>query len=402
MKNKIYFKRCLIKIFIVVIITILIMGFINIYQYKKYQEVYNGKLDSIIRNIEEKYPNVSDEEIFEILQDNDKNSITLKKYGITKDDVVLEENNNIFIIFFSLNLMISLITISLIIIIFLKYNSNKDKELNKITKYIQEINNKNYKLDLDDFTEDELSILKNELYKITVMLKEEAENSLRDKISIKDNLSNISHQLKTPLTSILIMLDNIIDDFDMDKDIRIGFIKDIKREILNINFLVQNILKLSKFETNTITFSSSGVLIKDIINETIKNVASLCDLKDIKIEVNNTCVNKIKCDFKWQVEALTNILKNALEYSKCGDKVEIECCENDIYTEIKIVDFGRGMDEEDRNNIFKRFYKGKNSTNDSIGIGLSLAKTIIEKDNGRISVDSKLNNGTTFIIKYFK
>ncbi|MBQ8681284.1 MAG: HAMP domain-containing histidine kinase, partial [Bacilli bacterium] len=133
----------------------------------------------------------------------------------------------------------------------------------------------------------------------------------------------------------------------------------------------------------------------------IKNVSNLCDLKNINIEVNNKSKNKINCDFRWQVEALTNILKNAVEYSNVDSKVIIECEENNLYSQIKIKDFGKGMDEEDVLNIFKRFYKGKDAGKESVGIGLSLSKAIIEKDNGRVSVESVKGKGTTFTIKYF-
>ena len=124
-------------------------------------------------------------------------------------------------------------------------------------------------------------------------------------------------------------------------------------------------------------------------------------MKNVCIEVNNIYKKYIYCDLKWQVEAITNILKNAVEYSNHGDRVLIDCEDNNIYTQIKIIDYGKGMDKEDIQNIFKRFYKGKNSGKDSIGIGLSLSKAIIEEDNGRVSVDSKKNKGTIFTIKYF-
>jgi len=289
-----------------------------------------------------------------------------------------------------------------LIYLFIKHNLQNDKEIDKIIKCIENINHKNYELDLDELSEDKLSILKQEIYKTTIMLKENAENSLKDKINLKDSLQDISHQLKTPLTSINILLDNIIDDPDMKIDTRQEFIRQIKREITNITFLVQSILKLSKFETNTISFIRKEVSIKKIINETIKNVSNLSDLKNVGIKVNIKCKDAIYCDFRWQVEALTNILKNAIEYSYNDNEVLIECDDNNLYTQIKIKDFGKGMDNKDTQNIFKRFYKGEYSSKDSIGIGLSLAKTIIEKDNGRIEVESTKNQGTIFTIKYFK
>ena len=287
------------------------------------------------------------------------------------------------------------------ILIFLYFNKKKDKEINKITKCIEEINRRNYKLEIDDISEDELSILKNEIYKTTIMLKEAAENSNKEKLELKDSLSDISHQLKTPLTSILIILDNLIDDPEMDKDIREDFIKDIKREINGINFLVQSILKLSKLDTNTINFIEDEIELNKIVIEAIKNVSMLSDLRNVNVNLKIKSNSVIKCDFKWQVEAISNILKNCIEHSNENSDVIVIIEDNKVYSKIIIKDNGGGIAKEDLPHIFERFYKGKNATSDSIGIGLSLAKTIIEKDNGTISVQSS-DKGSIFEIKYFK
>ena len=287
------------------------------------------------------------------------------------------------------------------ILIFLYFNKKKDKEINKITKCIEEINRRNYKLEIDDISEDELSILKNEIYKTTIMLKEAAENSNKEKLELKDSLLDISHQLKTPLTSILIILDNLIDDPEMDKDIREDFIKDIKREINGINFLVQSILKLSKLDTNTINFIEDEIELNKIVIEAIKNVSMLSDLRNVNVNLKIKSNSVIKCDFKWQVEAISNILKNCIEHSNENSDVIVIIEDNKVYSKIIIKDNGGGIAKEDLPHIFERFYKGKNATSDSIGIGLSLAKTIIEKDNGTISVQSS-DKGSIFEIKYFK
>ena len=167
-----------------------------------------------------------------------------------------------------------------------------------------------------------MSILKNELYKITIKLKEVAENSQKDKTTLKDSLSDISHQIKTPITSILIMLDNILSDENMPEDIKKDFIKDIKREIVNIKFLVESILKLSKIDSNSIKFIKKEVFIKDIINEAVKNVSMLSELKNIEIIVSGDDSIKTICDLKWQVEAITNILKNCIEHSYENRKIK--------------------------------------------------------------------------------
>lgn len=404
MKNKIEFKKAIISSFIVTIIFSIIFLGLNFYQYKIYKINFNEKINMILTKVNESYPNIEKNELIEILNNEKGDSEDLlKEYGINlnKDSLILE-NDKYFSRFLVLNISVVLILSLILIFIFIKYNNSKDKKLSEITKYIEEINNRNYKLDIEDNTEDELSILKNEIYKVTVMLKETAENSLKDKINLKDSLSDISHQLKTPLTSIIIMIDEILENEDMDIATRNDFFKDIKREITNINFLVASLLKLSKFDANTIKFFNKEEYIDKIVKEAVKNVSLLCDLKNIKINLNGNKESKVKCDFKWQVEAITNILKNCIEHSNTNSNISINYEENKIYSKIEIKDEGVGIDKEDLPHIFERFYKGKNSSNDSIGIGLALAKSIIEKNNGYISVNSKLNEGSIFTIKYFK
>ena len=297
--------------------------------------------------------------------------------------------------------ILNIIILVLFIFTFVFYQKKQNKRIREITKYIQEINKKNYNLKLQDNREGEISILKNEIYKTTVMLKEVAENSVIDKMKLKDSLSNISHQLKTPLTSILIILDNLIDNPDMPVDTRNDFIRDIKREIVNVNFLIASILTLSKFDSNTIDFIRENILVKDLINEVAKRNAVLADLKNVEINITGDEAISIKCDFRWQIEAIVNIVKNCIEHSPEKSKIIINYEQNSVYTQIKIRDFGEGISKEDIPFIFERFYKGKNAKPNSIGIGLALSKTIIEKDGGTISVNSN-ENGTEFVIKYYE
>lgn len=404
MKNKIELKKMCITSCIVIIIFLITFSILIYKQYKTYTYNFNQKIVGIIDNVLEKYPDIEKREIVEILNSSDKtNNEILREYGIELDkDSVILENNTDFQKFIIIDISTLIVFILILSIIVFKYNHSESKKINEITKYIEEINRGNYKLNIEENTEDELSILKNELYKITIMLKEVAENSQKDKTTLKDSLSDISHQIKTPITSILIMLDNILSDENMPEDIKKDFIKDIKREIVNIKFLVESILKLSKIDSNSIKFIKKEVFIKDIINEAVKNVSMLSELKNIEIIVLGDDSIKTICDLKWQVEAITNILKNCIEHSYENKKIYINYNQNNMYTELKIEDNGTGIDAKDLPHIFERFYKGKNSSSDSVGIGLALSKSIIESNNGYIQVDSKLNKGTTFIIKYLK
>lgn len=404
MKNKIELKKMCITSCIVIIIFLITFSILIYKQYKTYTYNFNQKIAGIIDDVLEKYPDIEKREIVEILNSSDKtNNEILREYAIELDkDSVILENNTDFQKFIIIDINTLILFILILSIIFFKYNHSESKKINEITKYIEEINRGNYKLNIEENTEDELSILKNELYKITIMLKEVAENSQKDKTTLKDSLSDISHQIKTPITSILIMLDNILSDENMPEDIKKDFIKDIKREIINIKFLVESILKLSKIDSNSIKFIKKEVFIKDIINEAVKNVSMLSELKNIEIIVLGDDSIKTICDLKWQVEAITNILKNCIEHSYENRKIYINYNQNNMYTELKIEDNGTGIDAKDLPHIFERFYKGKNSSSDSVGIGLALSKSIIESNNGYIQVDSKLNKGTTFIIKYLK
>ena len=402
--KKLNYKNCIIVIITTILVFTIAISIINYIQYRNYTKNVNIVINEIVNNIQEQYPDVDINKIISMLNDeNVSNENVLSQYGIdiSKDSAILTNDllyrNNVI-----MNLSIILIFSIIIIIVFVLYNKRQKNKIKEITNYIEQINNKNYALDIQDNNEDELSVLKNELYKITVMLKEQAENSAKDKINLKNSLEDISHQLKTPLTSITIMLDNILDSPDMDLQTRNEFIKDIYREIANIKFLVQNLLILSKFDANTITFNENEEKLEDIIEEAKQNVASICDLKNIQIILEGKEDAKTTCDLKWQVEALTNILKNCAEHSNNNTKINVLYSENNMYSEIVIKDEGSGIDQKDLKHIFERFYKGKNSDKDSIGIGLSLAKTIIEKDNGFITVDSELGKGTTFNIKYRK
>lgn len=403
MKNKIKLKKFLFTITLFSICLIVLFLAINIYEQHIFTKNYNRKIVQIISQVKEDYPDLDENKLMRII-DSDKVDLSLlKKYSINiNEDSLILENNKEYHKSLLINIVFLIITIVILILAFLRFNSKKDKEINEITKYIEEINRKNYKLNIDEMSEDELSILKNEVYKTTIMLKEAAENSNKEKLQLKNSLSDISHQLKTPLTSILIILDNLIDDPDMDKEIREDFIRDIKMEITNISFFVQSILKLSKLDTNTVDFIEEKTYTKDIVDEVEKNLSTLCDLRNIKIITKYKENAQIICDFRWQVEAFSNIIKNCIEHSKDNSNILIEVNENNVYSQVVIRDNGTGIDKEDLPHIFERFYKGKNSSNESCGIGLSLAKSIIEKSNGNIYVESKVGKGSTFTIKYFR
>ena len=403
MKNKLRLKQYITSTLIVFICLFVMFLILNISEYKTYTKNFNNKISAIITLVKDKYPEITDKEIIEIINSNKQSDDSLfLKYGIDIDNkAVLLENDKSYHIFLLINMSFLIITIASLCILYFRYNYKRKNDIKDIIKYIEQINRRNYELEIDTISEDELSILKNEIYKTTVMLKEAALNSNKDKLNLKKSLEDISHQLKTPLTSILVLLDNLIDEPDMDSSIRNDFIIDIKRNVININFLVQALLKLSKFDANTVHFIKKENDLEMIVGEAIKNVSTLCDLRNINVKLNTLENAKVECDAKWQIEAITNIIKNAIEHSKDNSSIIINIDNNRVYSKIEVIDFGDGISKRDIKHIFERFYKGENAASNSIGIGLALAKTIIEEDKGSIAVESNESN-TKFTIKYFK
>ena len=354
-------------------------------------------------------PEIDTRKIIEILNSNQnteeykKGQAELAKYGIDTNETnsIISVQNQM-----KQNLISNIILIIIFSIlcmgIFLVYLKKRDKKINQITQYINEIKNRKYDLDINENSEDELSNLKNELYKITVMLKEESETSKKDKENFKISVEDISHQLKTPLTSITIMLDNLKDNPSMEESTKQKFIFEISKQIDWINWLVISMLKLSKLDANVIKFNEEKINLKKFIGEIIRNLEIPIEIKNQQIIIKGDEKASFLGDYKWQQEAVTNIIKNCIEHNEENGKIYIKYEENTLFTKIAIRDEGEGMTKEDLKHIFERFYKGQNSSENSVGIGLALAKNIIEKNNGMISCKSELDKGTEFVIKYMK
>lgn len=362
----------------------------------------NDTINQLVNILLEKYPDVSEKEVAEILNNKTEytdNSEFLNKYGIHPEKDWVSYNNQGSYKYVILSVSVCIAFGLAFAVLFLGYLKIQKKQTMDIAKRIERINLGDYSLQIDRNSEDELSLLDNQIYRTAVKFREQAENSNKDKENLQKSLSDISHQLKTPLTSIIVMVDNILDDDDMPLEIRREFLNDIKHNTNTISFLVQSLLKLSKLDAEAVKFRYEQVEVKSIVDECIKNTAVMAEILGVRLETdcNDIILN---CDRKWLCEAVMNIIKNCIEHSHNGN-IKITADQNKLYTKISIKDNGSGITKEDLPHIFERFYKGKNSSDDSVGIGLSLAKTIIEKQGGYISVSSELNKGSEFVIKFF-
>lgn len=398
-------KRYILVFILIIILISTITGIITIMQNKKYQEQINEKVEDIIGEIIYQYPDINEEQIVKILNESGNREIgreLLEEYGISDEYIVIENLERIQKVNIVINVLVSMSIGVIFIIIFVIYLKHRQVNIDKLNRYIQKVSKGDYLVNISENSEDELSSLKNSLYKITVMLKEESENKKKQNEAIVSSVSDISHQLKTPLTSMQILIDNILDNPQMDESTKRKFITEISKQIKEMNFLILALLKLSKLDAGVVEFDKEKISLNNIINDTIDTLDVLIELKQIKIIKNFKSNSTIIGDYNWNKEAILNIVKNAVEHTSANKTVTITLDENSVYTSITIKDEGEGIKEKELKNIFNRFYKTENSDENSIGIGLSLAKSIIEKQNGHITVDSIEGQGTTFKIKYLK
>lgn len=386
------------KLVIIGLSLLLTMG-LNYYEYLKFREVSNTFVASLIDEVKLNYPEVSEEDLIKLINSSKTSNITLKKYGFLKNDLsYLKEMNKTFYRNTILSSLTILIFTSLILIFIDQVRKRNDKEIKELISYLKKINEGMYNLELLDNEEGDLSILKNEIYKTTVSLKTSFEKEANDKVKLKDNLANIAHQLKTPLTSITLMIDMILEE-NLTKEKQLEFLKDMRREIEKTNFLIIAMLKLSRFDAGVVEFQKNDVLVHDLISNSLQNLDLLRELKGIKVHVKGEKQLKIRVDDGWEEEALTNIIKNAYEHSSESGSVDIFFEDKGPYISIEVCNKGL-IKDKDMKHIFERFYKGNEKKN-NFGIGLSLAKEIIEHDGGIIKVKSDKDK-TKFIIRYYK
>ena len=391
------------KRIIIVSLVFLTLGIFSNYmlfwEYRKNNDII---VANILNEVSSKYPNISESDLITIINSTNHSKDNLSRYGIYLSNMPIASINN------KINKILIITNLSLIVIYILMifwylkiYKKREEDKIRLITNYLKEINNHNYNLDINNYYEDEFSYLKDEIYKTAISLNEQTINLENDKSNLKKSLEDISHQLKTPLTSITLMTDKILSG-NMDKKETHDLLTNIHRKVVNTNFLVYSLLKLSLLDTNTIEFKKEKINLKKLLDGIKDNLGVISDLKNVGLDIVCDSTISIMGDETWESEALTNIIKNSIEYSKEDGKVEVIVQDNELFTKIMIKDYGLGMSDEDKKNIFKRFYKGSNSSSNSFGIGLSLAKQIIEKDNGNVSVTSTLGVGTVFTIRYMK
>lgn len=379
----------------------LIFTYFSVEHYHTLTKEVNAYVGSIVKKVEERYPAITEEEIRDLLNGKGETSKILEETGINEDNIAMislekEQKKSYWI-----TMILFLLMDFLFLLSFVSFYLRREKKVKELTKQVKEISKKNYNFPIEKEEEGEISYLRNELYKITIMLKEESENAKKEKEALKTLVEDISHQLKTPLTSIRILLDNL-ENTKMEEEMRREFLHDISVQLEKMNTLTISLLKLARFDAGVVTLEKKEVKVKDLLEELQENYSVLLELHNQKLVIEGDSKITMNCDSHWELEALGNILKNAIDHGKENSTIFITFSETPFYTTIEIRNEGEGISKKDQKHIFDRFYKSKNASKDSIGIGLSLAKAIVEKEGGTIRLESIPNQYTTFQIKYEK
>lgn len=301
----------------------------------------------------------------------------------------------------TLNALFVLVIFIAIILLVMVYFKNFYNDIEDMTDYVYHSSEgRDFEMKKRN-QEGQIGLLKTELLKMTNILKEKVDLLNKEKIFLNDTISDISHQLKTPMTSLIILNDLMYDD--ILKETKIEFLNKIKSQLSRMEWLIKSMLKLSKIEAKVIDFKKEKVNVKELITRSIQPSLIPIELKDINLSISGDDNVTYIGDINWSTEALVNIIKNCVEHTPQGGNLDIKYEQNPLYSEIVIKDSGEGIDKKDLPNIFKRFYKGKSSTKeDSVGIGLAMAKSIIESQNGDIYVKSEKNKGAEFHIVIHK
>ncbi|WWD84428.1 Adaptive-response sensory-kinase SasA [Terrisporobacter glycolicus ATCC 14880 = DSM 1288] len=389
------------------LVAIVMCGGVTLINLKIIKEKVVENNQAIIGNILSKKPELEEDIIDIVTQGNSKDNVELGKEVLSKynynSNISLKNEpiiNESIRYIFNINWVFLCIILILFIILALSYFKKIYEDIKDMTDYVYNCS-EGRRFEMKNRNQDgQIGLLKTELIKMTNILKEKVELLNNEKIFLNNTISDISHQLKTPMTSLVILNDLMYED--LPKETKIEFLDKIKSQLNRMEWLVKSMLKLSKVEAKVIDFEKKEVRINELIKRSVAPSLIPMEIKNIELSISGDENTSYIGDINWSSEAFVNIIKNCIEHTPKGGKINIRYDQNPLYCEIVIKDSGEGIDKKDLPHIFKRFYKGKTSKEDSVGIGLAMSKSIIESQNGDIYVNSEKNEGTEFHIIFHK
>ena len=273
------------------------------------------------------------------------------------------------------------------------------KKILKLASDINKLVHNDIQVDFDRYSEGELSVLQSEIYKMTVKLREQQYNLKKDKVYLADSIADISHQIRTPLTSVNLLV-TMLSKPDISTEKRIETVHRLYEMLSHIDRLITVLLKISKLDAGTVKFSTETVSLENLIERSCEPLRIPIELREQVLETS--AEGNFTGDVQWTCEALGNIVKNCMEHTERGGEIRVSAVENPLFSEIVISDSGKGISEKDLPHVFERFYKGQDSDDNSFGIGLALSRMIIKNQNGTIKAGNRRQGGAEFTVRFYK
>ena len=302
--------------------------------------------------------------------------------------------------FFDIRAGLTAVSLSLLLILICWIGTyRRYRRIAALAENINQILHGDSSMDFDHYSEGELSILHSEIRKMTVRLREQRQKLTREKVYLADSLADISHQIRTPLTSINLLV-GLLSEPRLTDERRQQLTHELYGLLSRIDWLITALLKISRLDAGTVQFKQETVRLETLLEKACSPLLIPIELRGQELILR--AEGNFYGDPAWTSEAVGNIVKNCMEHTPDGGKIEIEAAENALYSEIVIKDNGTGISPEDLPHIFERFYKGKDSDGKSFGIGLALSRMIITGQGGTVKAENRKPAGAMFTIRFYK
>jgi len=318
------------------------------------------------------------------------NADVLAFYGFEKKDFTRAYIKNIY-------LPIIILSPAFALLLYLFYRAYKKiyrRRISDLTCYLEKINAEHDASILPEI-EDDFSQLQDEIYKTVIKLRQTGEIAVQAQKNLAGYLADISHQIKTPVAAISVMAQLL------DNEENHAYVEKLRRQADHLEQLTGALLTLSKIDAGVLELEKKSVDIYSVLQLSLENLDELIRERSIRIVLPNHPEIFIQGDMEWSMEAYINLIKNCIEHTPEGGLISIDYTQNPLYTEVKIEDNGEGFKEKELPRIFERFYHGENTGRKGVGLGLSFAKALIEKQGGLISAKNLPSGGACFTIRYY-
>ena len=280
------------------------------------------------------------------------------------------------------------------------FTKNRYRALAELSEQIDRVLHNAEHVYISGSEEGELAILQSEITKMTVRIREQNSALKKEKEHLADSLADIAHQLRTPLTSVNLILSLLEGEETPEK--RISLLREAEELMVRMEWLLDALLKLSRLDAGIVIFQNGTVDVRQLTDTALRPFMIYMELHDIRVDMNIPAGAAVQGDAGWLSEALQNILKNCMESAGNGGRLEICCEDTALYTQITVGDSGPGFDAEELTGIFDRFYRGKGGSACGYGIGLALCRTIINRHGATVTAKNRRDGGALFTIRFPK